>query len=231
MIFPFGNGQLNNKLVSARESLGAPFYAYVERSPSRRYYSDASFTAVGGVWPELKVYQRYDLNPVLSRLLKNQTVTKGEDAIKINLLELGGMVMTAYVTQVILHDRSDMQGNSVLLRGENVAAVSWINRCGGSHNRRASLAMRLPGRLEITSGWNHDAKYIPGVQNVVANGISRWPKTEITQRLQTRVQGQWKEENISGGGRTFFETIPQPKFPTGYIDDIIWETMTRNAEP
>ena len=46
-----------------------------------------------GFCPELKVYWRYDLNPVLSRLLKNQTVTKGEDAITIDLLELGGMVM------------------------------------------------------------------------------------------------------------------------------------------
>ena len=63
------------------------------------------------------------MNPVRSRLLKNQTVTKGEDAITINLLELGGMVMTAYVTQVILHDRPDMQGDPVLLRGNNVAAV------------------------------------------------------------------------------------------------------------
>ena len=46
-------------------------------------------TTVGGFCPELKVYWTYDLNPVLSRLLKSQTVTKEEDAITINLLELG----------------------------------------------------------------------------------------------------------------------------------------------
>ena len=33
------------------------------------------------------------------------------------------MVMTAYVTQVILRDRPDMQGDPVLLRGDNVAAA------------------------------------------------------------------------------------------------------------
>ncbi|CAN0511574.1 unnamed protein product, partial [Scytosiphon promiscuus] len=54
-----------------------------------------------------------------------------------------------------------------LLRGENVAAVSWVNRCGGSRNGRVTLAMRLLGRLEIKSGWIHDAKHLSGVQNVV----------------------------------------------------------------
>ena len=59
------------------------------------------------------------------------------------------------------------------------------------------------------------------MQNVVADGISRWPKTEIAQKLQTRVQRQWREQKIGGGGRAFFETIVQPKLPTEYIDDII----------
>ena len=57
------------------------------------------------------------------------------------------------------------------------------------------------------------------------------PKTEIAQKLQARVQGQWREKNVGDGGRAFFETILQPKFLAGYTDDIIWEAMTRNAEP
>ena len=104
---------------------------------------------------------RYDLNSHLTELLRNQIVTKGVDAITINL-ELCGMVMTAYVTQVILQDRPKPPGDPVLLRGDNVAAVSWINRCGGSRNRRAALVMRLLGRLEITSGWSYDAIIFPG---------------------------------------------------------------------
>ena len=82
------------KLVSAGESLGAPFYAHVERTPSRRYYSNASFTAVGGFGPALQVYWRYDLNPHLTELLRNQIVPNGVDAMTINLLELCGMLIT-----------------------------------------------------------------------------------------------------------------------------------------
>ena len=111
------------KFVSARESLDAPFYSHVERTPSRRYYSDASLTAVGGFCPELQVYWSYDLNPHLSKLLRNQIVTKGMDAITINLLELCGMVTTAYVTQVILQDRPKTPGGPVPFRGGTVAAV------------------------------------------------------------------------------------------------------------
>ena len=134
------------------------------------------------------MYWRYDLNPHLTELLRNQIVTKGVDVIMINLLELCGMVMTAYVTQVISQDRPQTPGDRIMLRGDNVAAVSSINRCAASRSRRAALAMRLLGRLEITGGWSHDAKHIPGVQDVVADIISRWSKEKIARNLQTLVQ-------------------------------------------
>ena len=142
-----------------------------------------------GLLPKTKSILGIRLDHVLSRRLKNQPTTKGEDAITINLLELSGMVMTAYVTRAILHDGPDTQGDPLLLRGHNVAAVSWINRCGGSHNRQPYLGVRLLGRLEITSGWSHHAKHIPGVQDVVTDGIWRWPKQKSRKSCRHAYKG------------------------------------------
>ena len=97
------------KLVSAGESLGAPCHAHVQRTLSRRYYSDASFTVVGGFCPELHVCWTYDLNFYLIELLRNRVETKGVDAITINLLKHCGM-MTTHVTQVVLQNRPKTPG-------------------------------------------------------------------------------------------------------------------------
>ena len=43
---------IDQQLVGDGQSLGAKIFTHVERLPSRRYYSDASFTAVGGFCPE-----------------------------------------------------------------------------------------------------------------------------------------------------------------------------------
>ena len=51
----FWKWAIDQKLVSAVESLSAPFYAHLERTPSRRHNSDARYTAFGGFWPELNV--------------------------------------------------------------------------------------------------------------------------------------------------------------------------------
>ena len=206
------------------------FYIHVERAPSRRHYSDASFTAVGGFCSELKVHWRYDLNPVLSQRLKNETVTRGNDALTVNLFHLCGMVVTAYVTQVKLHDNPETQVEPVLFRGDNVAAESWINRCGGSQNRRASLPILL-GRLESRAvGVN--AKHILGVQNVVANGID----VEMVQRkdptkpadTRTRAMERAGYRTVVVSSSRHFENL---NFLIEYMDDTIWEAMTRNAEP
>ena len=100
--------------------------------------------------------------------------------------------MTAYVTQVILHDGPDTQGDRVLLKGDDVAAVPWINRCGGSHNRRAALAIRLVARLEIPSGWSHDAKHIPEVQNVVVDASRDGHKQKSRKSCRHTYKGNGK---------------------------------------
>ena len=117
---------IDQQLVRKGESLCAPFYDHTQRAPTRRYYSDASFTAIGGFCPELKVYWRYSLAKELTLELRKLPATKKAGPITINLLELTGMMMSLLVMQIMESDRSEYAGDTVLLRRDNVSAVSWL---------------------------------------------------------------------------------------------------------
>ena len=128
-------------------------------------------------------------------------------AITNNLLELAGMCMTARVVHVV-GDRPQTAGDAVLLRGEDVSAVSWVNKYGGAKDRRAGLLMRLLGSMEITSGWCHIAKHIPGVDSTLANGISRWLEDKVHENVArlTNDDGR-REQNIQAHGRKIFSLL------------------------
>ncbi|CAB1103158.1 unnamed protein product [Ectocarpus sp. CCAP 1310/34] len=55
------------------------------------------------------------------------------------------MFMTAWVVQMILKDRPVEEGQSVLMRGDNVSAVSWTQQVWGVARQARSLIMRLMG--------------------------------------------------------------------------------------
>ena len=117
----FWKWAIDKQLVRKGESLGAPIYDHIMRAPARRYYSDASFTAIGGFCPELKVYWRYSLAEAFTLELKRQSVRKQAGPITINLLELIGITMSAFVMQITENYRPEYAGDKVLLlRGENV---------------------------------------------------------------------------------------------------------------
>ena len=227
----FWKWALNQPLAVRGESLSASFLLHVKRAPSRLYLSDASFTAIGGYCPELKIFWRYTIDSSLSAELKRKAQEKETSDITINLLELAGMFMTAWVVQMILKDRPVEEGQSVLMRGDNVSAVSWTNRCGGSRDRRASLIMRLMGRMEISCGWCHVAKHIPGRKNTLADGISRWEENEIAAnvKLLTKDSG-WTQQDIGEGGRALLSLILQKKLPKESLDDSVWDLMVHGTE-
>ena len=89
--------------------------------------SDASFSAIDGYCPELKIFLRYTLDARLTAELKRKAETKETSATTINLLEVAGMFMTAWVVQMVVGDRRQTAGDAVLLRGDNVSAVCWAN--------------------------------------------------------------------------------------------------------
>ena len=56
--------------------------------------------------------------------------------ITINLLELLGMVASAWVMHELVEDRSDAAGDPILMRGDNMATVSWVSRSGGATEKK-----------------------------------------------------------------------------------------------
>ena len=106
-----------------------------------------------------------------------------------------------------------------MMRGDNVAAVTWVHRCGEARDKRACLLMRILGRLEIKRDWSHDAKHIPGVQNTLADGISRWPRAELPGKIRELTNSDdLVEQPIGPQGENIFTSCSKPRaWVTGTI--------------
>ena len=73
-------------------------------------------------------------------------------------------------------DTPESVGDPIVMHGDNVAAVTWVNRGGGARDKIACLLMTMLGRLEITGGWSHDAKHIPrGAEHLGGRNIALTP--------------------------------------------------------
>ena len=92
--------------------------------------------------------------------------------------------------------------------------------------------MRMLGRLEIQGGWRYDAKHIPDVQNTLAGGISRWPRSELADRVrQLTNTDDWYKEAIGARGERLCERVLLTKHIAPRHDNILWEIMTASDQP
>ena len=94
------------------------------RPAKRHCFSDASFEAVSGYGVEKKVYWRYDLPPPMTKELTRKAERRETCTITINLLELLGVVVTAWLMLELQGDEPASAGDPIVLRGDNVAAVT-----------------------------------------------------------------------------------------------------------
>ena len=87
------------------------------------------------------------------------------------------------------------------------------------------------GRLEIKGGWSHDTKHIPGVQNTLADGISRWPRTERAERIWDLTKSHaWAEQSIGPRGNEIFDIVLQTKNLQTRHDDSLWRIMANEGD-
>ena len=176
------------------------------------------------------MYWRYSLAEALTLELKKQSVRKQAGSITTNLLELIAMMVSAFVIQITENDRRKYAGDPVLLRGDNVSAVSCLNRCSEARNKRAALGMRIVGRLEIISGWSHKVKHTSGVLNVLADGISRWQPDQIAEKLCSHVkEGDWRQVPLGQNSVEFLSILLQPAFPKEIVDEGMWSLLTHDT--
>ena len=176
-------------------------YRLVLRPPTLSLFSDASGVAVGGYCLESALWWRYDLSDAEHANVKGSTV-HSEDDISINVLELLGMVLSAWVVFILGGHRPRRPADCVLLRGDNSSAVTWVNKCRGGKEPRSGALMRMLGLLEIDSGWVFEAKHVPGILNDVADGISRWPLKDVSSNLLSRRPDvRWQMQDLGSEGR------------------------------
>ena len=131
----------------------------------------------------------------------------------MNLLEiLLGKFVTACVMLQLVGDWPDGAGYPILMRRVYMAAVGVSNRWGDRQKRRpypmTNLPMTMLGRLKLALGGNHAANHIPGVQNTLADRISRWPRVILADKARELAHSNgWYEQPIGGRGRGFFDVV------------------------
>ena len=115
-----------------------------------------------GATPGVGVWWRFEFDADVRARLREKV--NGWNDLSINVLELLGMVVTAWIFVSESDILPSYARDTVLMRRDNTSF--WKPRSGA--------LMRLLGCLDVGSGWCFDALHVAGVGNTIADGISRW---------------------------------------------------------
>ena len=179
-------------------TLQAPLYSFCSQSCSPALWSNASGNAMGGYCSESGAW-RVDFDEDMRNRLHQEV--EARDDLSINVLELLGMVVTAWVFIVLGANTPQHAQETILMRGDNMLAVHWAHHCRGGIEPRSGTLMRMLGCLEIGSGWCFQAKHVKGAANTLADRISRWDRSSIPSALHVfRPDVNWQEQNLGQAG-------------------------------
>lgn len=82
-----------------------------------------------------------------------------------------------------------------------MSAIPWMDRCKGGKESRSGALMRILACLEMDSGWCFRAKHVAGINNTLADGISRWQCASINASLREfRPDIDWQEQKLGFAG-------------------------------
>ena len=91
--------------------------------------------------------------------------------MNINQTEMAGMLVNAYI--LLRCAVRPVQHQSVLLRGDNTSAVTWIVRHGTGNRGIAGVLIRALAMVEIATEMSFDALHVAGSDNGIADFLSR----------------------------------------------------------
>ena len=75
--------------------------------------------------------------------------------------------------------------------------------------------MRLVGCLEVGSGWCFDALHVAGVENTIADGISRWESEDIDGNLRaSRPDVAWHRQVLGQRASRYASECWRPAHPS-----------------
>ena len=152
-----------------------------------------------GTEPRSGVWWRVEFDDDVRARLR-ATVRDWND-LSINELELLGMVVTAWSFVTQSNARPSYARDTVLMRGGNMSAVQWISKCREGREHRSGALMRLLGCLQVGSGWCFDALHVAGVENTIADAISRWEPEDIDGNLRAfRPDAAWHRQKLGPTG-------------------------------
>ena len=142
------------------------------------------------------------------------------------------MVVTVWVMLELRGDKPAAGEDPIVVRGDSAAAVIFVNRCGGSKDKRAFLLMRMLRCLQIKGGLSHVATHIPGVQKTLADGVSRWPCSELVEKVRSVTSSdEWVEQHIGPRGLKIFGLVLYAKNVVPRHGHYLWNIMVDDRGP
>ena len=142
------------------------------------------------------VWWRYDFSMEVRARFRDKV--SGRDDLSINVLELLGMIVGAWIFIVQADTKPAYARDSIRMRGDNSSAVKWVNKCRGGKEPRSGALTMILGCLEMGCDWHFESTHhVAGKQNTIADGISRWEYESINARLRdAHPDVVWREQAL-----------------------------------
>ena len=113
-------------------------------------------------------------------------------------------------------ERPVRRGEAILMRADNEAAVAWVKRCreGGKRQVRVGALKRMMGALEAKGGWCFQARYVRGIDNRQADGLTRCKEEQIPQNLNAECpEIAWQVQELGNREKLMStEILPESMF-------------------